>query len=121
MYPSGVPEVTVAPGPLGDRLEGAERPGHFRGVLTTPDIIGGKTPLDKAARLIRFRSCELLSGPLLSFRHKVPSQGPGRQAFAFSEHVFRLQLPERTARGGYDRSRVLLCGYAAISVIPLSH
>jgi pantoate--beta-alanine ligase len=34
MYPEGEPEVTVDPGPLGDRLEGASRPGHFRGVLT---------------------------------------------------------------------------------------
>jgi pantoate--beta-alanine ligase len=34
MYPHGRPEVTVDPGPLGDRLEGASRPGHFRGVCT---------------------------------------------------------------------------------------
>jgi pantoate--beta-alanine ligase len=34
MYPGGRPEVTVDPGPLGDRLEGASRPGHFRGVCT---------------------------------------------------------------------------------------
>lgn len=34
MYPAGPPGVTVDPGPLGDRLEGASRPGHFRGVLT---------------------------------------------------------------------------------------
>ena len=34
MYPEGEPDVTVDPGPLGDRLEGAARPGHFRGVLT---------------------------------------------------------------------------------------
>jgi pantoate--beta-alanine ligase len=34
IYPRGRPEVTVDPGPLGDRLEGASRPGHFRGVLT---------------------------------------------------------------------------------------
>jgi pantoate--beta-alanine ligase len=34
MYPAGLPEVTVDPGPLGDRLEGASRPGHFRGVCT---------------------------------------------------------------------------------------
>ncbi len=34
MYPQGEPEMTVDPGPLGDRLEGARRPGHFRGVAT---------------------------------------------------------------------------------------
>ena len=34
VYPGGEPEVTVDPGPLGDRLEGAGRPGHFRGVAT---------------------------------------------------------------------------------------
>jgi pantoate--beta-alanine ligase len=34
MYPTGHPEVTVDPGPLGDRLEGTSRPGHFRGVCT---------------------------------------------------------------------------------------
>ncbi|MDP8955897.1 MAG: pantoate--beta-alanine ligase [Actinomycetota bacterium] len=28
------PQVTVDPGPLGDRFEGASRPRHFRGVLT---------------------------------------------------------------------------------------
>jgi pantoate--beta-alanine ligase len=34
MYPGGEPEVTVDPGPLGERFEGASRPGHFRGVAT---------------------------------------------------------------------------------------
>ena len=34
MYPRGEPEVTVDPGPLGERFEGASRPGHFRGVAT---------------------------------------------------------------------------------------
>ena len=34
VYPGGDPQVTVEPGPLATRLEGATRPGHFRGVLT---------------------------------------------------------------------------------------
>jgi pantoate--beta-alanine ligase len=34
LYPDGDPVVTVDPGPLGDQLEGAVRPGHFAGVLT---------------------------------------------------------------------------------------
>lgn len=34
MYPTGEPEATVDPGPVGQRLEGASRPGHFRGVAT---------------------------------------------------------------------------------------
>jgi pantoate--beta-alanine ligase len=34
MYPDGEPAVTIDPGPLGRVLEGASRPGHFRGVLT---------------------------------------------------------------------------------------
>jgi pantoate--beta-alanine ligase len=34
MYPHGPPEATVDPGPLASVLEGAARPGHFRGVCT---------------------------------------------------------------------------------------
>ncbi len=34
VYPGGEPVVTVDPGPLAGVLEGASRPGHFRGVLT---------------------------------------------------------------------------------------
>jgi len=34
VYPHGTPQVTVQPGPLGELLEGAVRPGHFVGVLT---------------------------------------------------------------------------------------
>jgi pantoate--beta-alanine ligase len=34
VYPTGDPSVTVDPGRLADQLEGASRPGHFRGVLT---------------------------------------------------------------------------------------
>lgn len=34
VYPNGEPQVRVNPGPLGERLEGASRPGFFHGVLT---------------------------------------------------------------------------------------
>jgi len=34
VYPPGDTGITVDAGPLGDELEGASRPGHFRGVLT---------------------------------------------------------------------------------------
>ncbi len=34
MYPAGAPEVSIDPGPIGQRLCGRYRPGHFRGVLT---------------------------------------------------------------------------------------
>jgi pantoate--beta-alanine ligase len=34
VYPGGDPLVTVEPGPMGSVLEGATRPGHYRGVLT---------------------------------------------------------------------------------------
>jgi pantoate--beta-alanine ligase len=34
IYPAGEPAVRVSPGPLGEILEGASRPGFFHGVLT---------------------------------------------------------------------------------------
>jgi pantoate--beta-alanine ligase len=34
VYPGGLPQVTVDPGPLATALEGASRPTHFHGVLT---------------------------------------------------------------------------------------
>lgn len=34
VYPGGEPQVTVEPGPMAEQLEGRQRPGHFKGVLT---------------------------------------------------------------------------------------
>lgn len=34
VYPGGAPQVRISAGPMGERLEGATRPGHFDGMLT---------------------------------------------------------------------------------------
>ncbi len=62
MYP-GTPQVTVHPGPAGERLEGAARPGHFAGVLTVvlklfaaaePDVaVVGRKDFQQAALIRR--------------------------------------------------------------------
>lgn len=34
VYPGGTPQVRISAGPMGERLEGTARPGHFDGMLT---------------------------------------------------------------------------------------
>ena len=48
VYPGGPPEVTVQPGPMGELLEGAFRPGHFGGMLTVVNKLINLTGPDLA-------------------------------------------------------------------------
>jgi pantoate--beta-alanine ligase len=72
VYPAGlVGNVTVDPGPLGDVLEGASRPGHFAGVLTVVAKLFGLVRPDTAVfgekdyqqlTLIRRMAADLCTG-----------------------------------------------------------
>ena len=48
VYPGGEPLVRIAPGPMGEILEGAHRPGHFAGMLTVVNKLINLTAPDYA-------------------------------------------------------------------------
>jgi pantoate--beta-alanine ligase len=48
VYPGGSPLVRIDPGPGGEMLEGASRPGHFAGVLTVVNKVLNLTRPDQA-------------------------------------------------------------------------
>ena len=48
VYPGGEPMVRIAPGPMGEVLEGAHRPGHFSGMLTVVNKLINLTSPDYA-------------------------------------------------------------------------
>ena len=111
VYPRGIPEITVQPGPLGDVLEGMVRPGHFAGVLTVvakflnlvrPDraYFGEKDyqqltlirrmvdDLDLGAAVVGVPTVREPDGLALSSRNLYLSADERKQALALSRALF---------------------------------
>jgi pantoate--beta-alanine ligase len=116
MYPFGEPQVSVVPGALAERMEGAIRPGHFRGVLTVvaklfgifqPDVaVFGQKDFQQAA-LIRRMARDLDQGVRVEVAPIV--REPDGLAMS-SRNVYLSPEERERARAlsrGLERSRAL--------------
>ncbi|WP_405017974.1 pantoate--beta-alanine ligase [Kitasatospora sp. NBC_00070] len=111
VYPNGTPQVRISGGPMGERFEGASRPGHFDGALTVvakllhitdPDFafFGEKdaqqlaviqrmvADLDFDVEVIGVPTVREPDGLALSSRNRFLSEGERAQALALSRALF---------------------------------
>ncbi|MGW7565190.1 pantoate--beta-alanine ligase [Streptomyces tendae] len=114
VYPGGEPQVRITAGPMGERLEGASRPGHFDGMLTVvakllhltrPDLaLYGQKDAQQLAlirRMVRDLNfgVEIVGVPTvreedglaLSSRNRYLSTAERRTALALSQALFAGQ------------------------------
>ncbi len=111
IYPGGEPQVRISAGPMGERLEGASRPGHFDGMLTVvakllhltrPDVAlyGQKDAqqlalirrmvrdLDFGVEIVAVPTVREEDGLALSSRNRYLSAAERRTALALSQALF---------------------------------
>jgi pantoate--beta-alanine ligase len=129
VYPGGRPQVTIAAGPMGERYEGASRPGHFDGMLTVvakllhltrPDVAlyGQKDAqqlalirrmvrdLNFAVEIVAVPTVREDDGLALSSRNRYLSVAERRTALALSRALFAAR--DRHAALEALRARALL-------------
>ena len=142
MFPNGEPELTVDPGPLGERLEGASRPGHFRGVATVVaklfDTVGPCTAYfgEKDAQqvavirgMVRDRSLPVgvrvcpvvraLDGLALSSRNRLLS--PDEREAATCLFLALSEVAELARAGERETGRLVAAMAREIGATPLAH
>lgn len=145
MYPEGEPRVTVAADPsLEGRLDGATRPGHFRGVLTvvaklfgifTPDVaVFGQKDLQQSV-LVRRMAAELdmpvevdvapivrePDGLAMSSRNVYLSPGERERALALSRAVEACRASFAAGETGGDALRATLRSTLAVPGVEVDY
>jgi pantoate--beta-alanine ligase len=139
MYPGGSPQVRVHPGPLGDELEGASRPGHFAGVLTVvlkllnlvrPDVavFGEKdyqqltlirrmvTDLDLCVTIIGAPTVREPDGLALSSRNRYLSGVERAAATAVSRALRAAAASSATGEAALSAARAVLDAESGVAV-----
>ncbi|MCD9145274.1 pantoate--beta-alanine ligase [Streptomyces albireticuli] len=142
VYPGGEPQVRITAGPMGERFEGASRPGHFDGVLTVvakllhlslPDVaLFGQKDAQQLAlirRMVRDLNfpVEIVGVPTvrqgdniaLSSRNRYLSEADRATALEISRALLTAATAEELGAGPVRRSARAVLDAAAAMEPPL--